>query len=212
MIEEGRWNEGERIPGEIELSGMFEVSRNSVRESIKALELIGILRAKSGSGTYVSEHALSKIRQIRTTESMGDDDSIIEIMEARILIEPGLARLAVGKATQDDIRKLRDLLALCRARFEEKAYDFELGFLFHSTLFELSGNKILIGLFDSMKDQLIAVRRRIYMKIVDEKAVRKELDEHSAIVDLIEAHKGAEAESLMRKHLEESLARLKKKL
>lgn len=211
MISDGRWKEGERIPGEIELSGLFEVSRNSVRESIKALELLGLLKARSGSGTYVSAQALLKISQMKYSDLLGDESSFVEMMEARVVIEPGLARMVAENATEADIAGLREVLDANQKAFDQKNYGFERGLVFHYTLYRISGNRVLIGMFENMKGNLIAVRRKIFFRHGDEKILREELREHGAILDLIASGKGPQAESLMRLHLVESLSRLKKK-
>ncbi|MFA6505077.1 MAG: FadR/GntR family transcriptional regulator [Treponemataceae bacterium] len=209
MISEGKWTEGERIPGEIELSNMFEVSRNSMRESIKALELIGILRAKSGRGTYVSDQAIARIQQIKFSNVPEDDYSIDEIMEFRLLIEPSVVRAATRLAGKDDFTRLRGILEQGVKAVHEQKYDFELGFSFHSTLFKIVDNRIVNGLVDQLNDKLIAVRKKVFVKHFNPKIFLAELDEHRVILDLMEAGEAEKAASAMEKHIADSLALLK---
>ena len=75
IISEGQWKENERIPGELELSELFQASRNSVREAIKALALLGVLHAHSGRGTFVAENALSRISRFRHPSSPVEENS-----------------------------------------------------------------------------------------------------------------------------------------
>ena len=62
QIEKGIWKEGERIQSELELAKTFQVSRGSIREAIKSLQMAGLLEAHSGQGTFVSANACEKIR------------------------------------------------------------------------------------------------------------------------------------------------------
>ncbi len=210
IILEGRWKEGEKIPGEIELAGMFEVSRNSVRESIKALELLGILRSKSGRGTYVSDQAVFRIKQLRYASEPENENIIKEIMEARLIIEPGLAAIAAEKASSEDIKLLEETLNRCFSALESKTYSFELGMAFHSHLFRISGNRILINLFENMKETLIVTRRKIFFKHIKESVLIEELNEHRTIINFIKEKKPDQAAEAMKKHIAVSLYRLEK--
>jgi GntR family transcriptional repressor for pyruvate dehydrogenase complex len=209
MISDGRWKQGERIPGEIDLSAMFEVSRNSVRESIKALALVGILRARSGSGTFVADNAISRVDHFRHSSKPEEEMSLAEIMEARLVIEPGIVRLATECATPEDFASLQVILDTCFRAFREKNYDFELGFSFHYQLFRITGNKILVGVVDELKDKLIDVRRDIFFKHIDEKILLEELNEHQQILSLMKAGNADDAARVMESHIRASLQNLK---
>jgi len=210
LISDGKWKEGPRIPGEIGLERMFEVSRNSVRETLKSLELIGILRAKSGSGTYVTDQAVAIIKQTRLANLPQDESSLIEIMETRIIMEPGVVRIAAERAGKEDYARLHAIVDMCIKAVEEKSYNFELGFRFHAALFQTAGNRILNGIADQLRASLIIARRDIYFEHFDLKNHLKEIHEHKAILDYMEAGEVNKAVQTMEKHLSESLARWKK--
>jgi GntR family transcriptional repressor for pyruvate dehydrogenase complex len=210
LISDGKWREGERIPGEIELAGSFEVSRNSIRESIKALELIGILKAKSGSGTYVSDLAVNRIKQIKFSAPPEDEATLIDIMEARMVMEPGIVLIATKRADEKDFKRLHESLDACEKAFAEKNYDFQLGFSFHMAIFQISANPILIGIVETLKERLVAVRRKIFFKLIDHKVLLEELSEHKAILQNMENGDADEAARIMEYHIASSLARLKK--
>ena len=94
QIENGTWKEGEKIQGELELAKLFQVSRGSIRESIKSLQMLGILDAKSGQGTFVAQNALQKIRDSRLADMLNDADYYDEIIEYRYIIETQAAYIA----------------------------------------------------------------------------------------------------------------------
>lgn len=209
MISDGTWKSGEKIPGELELSRLFEVSRNSIRESLKALELIGILHAKSGKGTVVAEGAIERINKMKLSSMPENKASLVEIMEARLVMEPGIVRIATNKATIEDFARLTNILDKCETAFKLKDYDFEMGFTFHETIFEISGNSILINIADSLKEKLVSVRRKIFLKTLDTKVLLEELDEHKNILKLMKDGEAEEAALAMEHHIEDSLNRLR---
>ena len=90
--------------------------------------------------------------------------SLTEIMEARLVIEPGIVRLATVCANPESFASLQVILDTCFRAFRQKNYDFELGFSFHYQLFSITGNKILVGVVDTLKEKLIDVRRDIFLQ------------------------------------------------
>lgn len=64
QIQKGNWAQGSKLPGEIELANSFSVSRNIMREALKILENFGVLDARNGIGTFVSEHAIENIENM----------------------------------------------------------------------------------------------------------------------------------------------------
>lgn len=208
LISDGNWKEGERVPGEIELSRQFEVSRNSIREALKALALIGILRARSGSGTFVALGAIERIAHLNRSPAY-ETVTMAEIMEARLAMEPGVVLLATKCATQDDFARMQGALDSCFRAFREKNYDFELGLSFHYMLFQIAGNKILCGVMDQLKDKLVGVRSTIFLKHIDDKVLLRELSEHQQILSHMKAGNADAAASLMAKHIEISLQTLR---
>ncbi|MFH2113510.1 MAG: FCD domain-containing protein, partial [Spirochaetota bacterium] len=210
MISKGSWKESERIPGELELAQLFEVSRNSVRESIKALELVGLLISRSGKGTFVSDHALQRVHQLRFSPEEKIDPDIETIMEARLVVEPGLAFMVATLASEEDCNNLKKAIDASLEAFKKKDYDFELGLAFHKLLYHISGNSILIGFFESLKESIVVTRRKIFFQHIDEKIIFKEIDEHYRILDFIRAHESDRAGTAMRSHLSNSLAGLKR--
>jgi len=209
LISGGDWKVGEKIPGELELSRLFEVSRNSIRESLKALELIGILHAKSGKGTTVAEGAIERINKMKLSSMPDNKSSLVEIMEARLVMEPGIVRIATQRASEEDFARLNDILEKCEVAFRAKDYDFEMGFTFHETIFEISGNSILMNIVDSLKEKLVSVRRKIFLKTLDAKVLMEELAEHKYILKLMKEGNADAAAFAMERHIEDSLNRLR---
>ena len=87
-IENGTFKIGEKITNEIDLAEQINVSRNVLRESMKVLENYGILHTVNGRGTIVAEDAMANIQSMRFFEQLRNDSSVLDILEARLIIEP----------------------------------------------------------------------------------------------------------------------------
>lgn len=209
MINEGVWKPGDKIPGEIELSKSFEISRNSIRESIKALELVGVLSSKTGVGTFVSEHATININNMKLSTLIRSEDSMIELMETRLIIEPGLVSKAVKNATEEDIRILENIIQKSTKAAKEDNYSFDMGFEFHRYVFHMANNDILNNLLESITENLIALRSNIFLKHLSKYIFNEELNEHTEMLALIKKRDAVAAKEMMFNHIEKSLNLLK---
>lgn len=213
MISKGVWKSGDKIPPEIELSKSFEVSRNAIRESIKALEFMGILTSKTGIGTFVSEQACVNINNLRLSSLIESESSLIELMETRLIVEPGLVYIATKKATEEDIKELEKIMQKTKkAAIEEKNYTFDMGLEFHKRILSIAGNKILSNLLDSIRENLLETRRKIFFKHLKVYVVAEELKEHEEILAHIKNKEAEKAKEAMYKHIEKSLSYVKKSM
>ncbi len=205
MINEGQWKPGDKIYGELELSKQFEVSRNSIRESIKALELVGVLESRTGIGTFVSEQAIVNINSMHLSDLIESETTLVELMETRLIIEPGLTFLAVKNATDDDIEELEAIIQKGKKALKDKNYTFDLGFEFHKKFVNMSQNRILINLMDSITENLIVTRGKVFFQHLNEYILNSELDEHLKMLECIKNRDAVMAKNLMQRHIEGSL-------
>src|SRR5215467_10052921 len=88
LISEGSLAPGHRLPAERELAEMFGVSRSSLRQALKVLEIMGVISQRVGDGTYLNTAAPS---------------ILAEPMESRLIVEPELAARAAARAAPEDI-------------------------------------------------------------------------------------------------------------
>jgi GntR family transcriptional repressor for pyruvate dehydrogenase complex len=212
MITEGQWHPGDKIPGEIQLSEMLEVSRNSVRESVKALEIVGLLVSMPGRGTFVSDNALERVRLIRyhaTLDAANIEAALIELLEARMIVEPGLCWYAAEFGDREQIAEMEDIIDRSLDAVDHNEYHFELGMAFHEKLYEIAGNLVLREMFAGVREKFVIARREVYFKVNKKETLVDELHEHKTIVDLIKAGDGDRAAGEMRNHLQKPLQRLR---
>ncbi|QQZ09691.1 FadR/GntR family transcriptional regulator [Heyndrickxia vini] len=148
LIESNSWPVGSRIPPELELMKQFDVSRNTLREAIRALVHAGLLQTKQGSGTFVcSSSILGAALEKRIQKA-----NLLETLEVRHALEREAAQLAAMRRNKEDIDQLQEKLKACQIAAEQrdsKSYveaDFEL----HKSIVEASHNSILIDLYEHM--------------------------------------------------------------
>ena len=104
------WAPGTKIPPEVELAKLFDVSRCTIREAVKSLQIAGFLRSRAGSGTFVSERAPTLLQTQALAGIMADPAALRELVQARYILEPQLAQMAAQAATEEEIRGLFAIL------------------------------------------------------------------------------------------------------
>src|SRR5215470_2292074 len=107
LISEGSLAPGHRLPAERELAEMFGVSRSSLRQALKVLEIMGVISQRVGDGTYLNTAAPSILAEPLEFLILLDGISFHELMEARLIVEPELAARAAERASDDDLAEIR---------------------------------------------------------------------------------------------------------
>ncbi len=199
MIVSGKLRPGDRLPPEKELSEALGLSRNSLREAVRALELIRVLDVRRGDGTYVTSLSPSLLLDVMSfVVDIHQDASVLEMLEVRRILEPAAAVMAATRATPADIAHLRDLLA----RVDERTPVDDLvaqDIVFHRSVSALSGNAYLTRLLDTLSSSTL--RARIWRGLTEEGAVVRTLTEHHAIVDALEEGDPALVEAQVLNHV-----------
>lgn len=202
QIEDGNWKEGEQIQGEMELSKLFQVSRGSIREAIKSLQVMGILAAVSGQGTFVAQNALQKIKDSRFVDMIGDEKYRDEILECRYMIEPQATFVAAKICTEADIAYLQD----CYDRMMEFADADDVknvnhwGQCFHTYIIEMMKNEILSAIYKSIEQRLLDERKE-FMLGNEKQELLMYHHEHLEIIDAFKKHDAPLARKIMDQHL-----------
>jgi GntR family transcriptional repressor for pyruvate dehydrogenase complex len=158
-IRAGDYAVGSKLPPESELAEQMGVSRPSVREALSALQAVGVIESKTGSGSYVRRIPAEDDREAapRLIES---EDSCLEVMEARAAFEPHVAELAAVK----DNPEAKERLAKALQRMRD-AVDGEFGLYldadksFHQALAAATQNRLII---DAMKPLLASIDEALY--------------------------------------------------
>lgn len=184
MIVSGDLKPGSRLPREADLAADLGVSRNSLREAVRALSLVRILDVRQGDGTYVSSlEPKSLLDAMSFLLEFHQDDSVLDILGVRRILEPAATALAAQQMTEDQIEHLRTLVEPETSSVTELV---ALDLNFHAAIAAASGNRVLASLLDSLS--LPTMRARIWRGITEERAFERTVAEHRGICDAIAAH------------------------
>ncbi|ROT29395.1 FadR family transcriptional regulator [Micromonospora sp. HM5-17] len=185
MIVQGELAPGARLPREADLAERLGLSRNSLREAVRALSLIRVLDVRQGDGTYVTSLEPELLLDaVGFVVDFHQDDTVLQFLEVRRILEPAATELAATRMTDDDVAGLRAILdELDDAPSVEALVANDLRF--HNHIAASSGNKVLSSLIDSLSAP--TTRARIWRGLTQEGAVQRTREQHEAICEAIEA-------------------------
>lgn len=203
LIVNGTWGVGQRLPAERVISAELGISRPVVREAIRALEHLGYLEVRPGSGTYVRDFHRDVLTAPLRSWLQRYHADVMKVFEVRELMEPGAARLAAERATEAEInataRALDDMETALR---EERWLEFaEADSRFHRAVTEAAHNEILLVLADSIME-ILEDARRASLRIPGQ--LRRAYVGHAEILEAIRQRDGDRAEAAMRRHLRDA--------
>ena len=193
LIIEGRLRPGDRLAPEPELAAQLGLSRSSLREAVRALNLIGVFNTRQGDGTYVTSLEPEVLLEfISVVLDLVQDDRIHEIFEVRRVLEPQAIALAARRVTDADIAGLED----CLARLDEAtdpeqriAIDAE----FHDRIMQATGNSTLRSLVGSVSHHTL--RARLWRSMTSDSDLQWTSRQHRAILAALADHDATAAQA-----------------
>jgi GntR family transcriptional repressor for pyruvate dehydrogenase complex len=198
LIRGGTLPPGSRLPPENELAAQLGVGRSSIREAVKALELIRVLDVRHGDGTYVTSlkpHLL--LEGVGFAIDLVQDDAILEVVEVRRLFEPIATGLAATRIDHAALERLAEYVEDMEQAGDDQERLIHCDHAFHSTIFEATANRTLTSILDGLSSRTF--RARIWRGVIEGDASQQTIREHRAIHQALEAHDRplAEAAALM---------------
>ena len=194
LIEMGEYPVGARLPPERELAERFDVSRPTIREAIIALEAVGKISVRSGSGMYIAANS--------GIPGVTEDVSPFELMESRILIEGEAAALAASLISSDQLDALA--LSLDMMAKENAADGLGRDFAdrrFHTIIAEATNNQMLQALIESLwETQETLEHIRVAHRAICEPDPDVRLEEHRTIYQALVEGDAQGARLAMRRH------------
>jgi DNA-binding FadR family transcriptional regulator len=180
MIVSGQLRPGDRLPKEADLANRLGLSRNSLREAVRALSLVRVLDVRQGDGTYVT--SLRPELLLDAVAFLADfhrDDSVLHLLEVRRILEPAATAMAAQHMSEEAIAELGAALEMLGEEPDiERLIAADLDF--HRRIAVGSGNPVLASLIDSMSQP--TVRARIWRGISQEGAAARTHEQHWAIL------------------------------
>lgn len=205
-IESGELKAGDKLPTERELVEQLGVSRTSVREALRAMELVGLIESKVGEGTFIKPSGIDQaILRAVSGGDAADRRHVLEMYEVRCLLEPFAARVAAKKRTAAQLRDMRRAIDAMRADIIAGDRGQSGDISFHDVIAAAAGNSILINILAAFAEVLnssIAVANA-HVNVADI------IEEHEKMYDAIEDKDEALAERLMHAHIKRAYDRTK---
>jgi len=199
LMREGVLGSGDKLPAERELAEQFNVSRNSVREALRELDLLGLVESRHGEGTFVRHPGPAQLMAPFRTVIELSMPAAESVMEFRMAFEPGVAALAAANLTAE---REQTLLAALE-RFEQAVHgegavetsDAD----FHLAVAQATGNPTVIAVHAAVYELLHDMRKKLPSASYDPHD--KSVAGHRALLDAIRARDPARAGRVMHQHL-----------
>lgn len=197
MIVTGELSPGSRLPPEREFAARLGVSRASVREALRELELKGMIDRRPGRGTIVAD-ATRSLQTGSLLAVMSDmERTVSEVMDLRAALEPPIAGRAASRATPRDIERLASIHAAMRAS-RSASRTAELDVEFHHEIGRATHNPLLVKLVEVTSEWMAPSRNR---PLQSRQRRGRSLAAHGEILDAIAAHDPDAAASAMSQHI-----------
>ena len=200
-VVKGSWKPGDRIPPERELCQQLGIARTSLREALKAMELVGMLDSRVGDGTFVCPRSEFLSRPLLWAFTGTDHEELQDIMEARTIIEENLAGLAAKRGSTEQIAEIGRAVQLMRDSLARGDSTLEADMAFHLAISTAAQNEVLRNAVQLLRNLM---RQLLYYKLLIPDVPQTVLKRHTAIYRAIAQRKPNAARSAMRLHLEEA--------
>jgi GntR family transcriptional repressor for pyruvate dehydrogenase complex len=180
MIQSGELKPGDRLPTEPQLAAQIGLSRSGVREAVKVLESARVLDVRRGDGTYVTSLAPRLLLEgLGLAVELLQDDTLLEVMEVRRVLEPAATGIAALRMSDDDLDALARILDDMRAAADDHEKLILFDTAFHRTVVAATGNETLTSLLEGLSGR--TVRARVWRGLIENKAAHTTVEEHHAI-------------------------------
>ena len=199
-IIEGRLQPGDKLPSERELAERFSVGRTTVREALKALSYVGVIK-KVREGTIVNRNIsnffIDSLTQMLILKHLDFED----LFETRKILEVKLAGLAAQRATIEDIEMIGNILKEMSEKANHNPYEFVTEDIkFHESIAEAAQNRVLYEIFIAVRSLL----RKAQEEVIKYPGIMKRsLEYHQKIFEAIKKQNISEAERVMFNHLDD---------
>jgi GntR family transcriptional repressor for pyruvate dehydrogenase complex len=191
---------GERLPAERDLAEQLQVSRSSLREALRSLELAGLVDSRHGGGTYIRDefelNATSPLALILQTSG----DNVGDLWEIRIIFEPEIAARAALRADREDLAALDVVLTRQVAHLDQENFSLEIDRDFHMALARASHNVVAVRVIELIGALLRDGRCHF---LTTEERRQRAIVCHTAILDAVKAGHPHAARAAMLSHLQE---------
>jgi GntR family transcriptional repressor for pyruvate dehydrogenase complex len=182
LVRDGQLVRGSRLPSEPRLAEMLGVSRASLREALKGMVFLGLIKARPGDGTYLQPSLTSMVSRHFQWMLLLQEIKYLELYELRQILEPAAAALAARRATPDDHERMRTALHGMRSSLDDPRAFVRAELDFHGAITQASKNAAIQSTMRMMYGALAEGRHRV-LPLVDK--IQKHCAHHERIYRLI---------------------------
>ncbi|MDE3111453.1 MAG: FadR family transcriptional regulator [Chloroflexota bacterium] len=197
LLERGELKAGDQLPPERQLAEQLQVSRASVREALRSLELLGIVETHAGGGTFV-RHAQPDDLARPLTSLISRGHTIADVIDVRGLLEPAIAERAARNIAPAEISELREILAAQEKKVAAGEPYVEEDTRFHELIGQAAGNELLVTVVGVIWDVLRSSREQW---LQNEDRAHASLEAHRRILVALEKHEPAAAKAAAADHI-----------
>jgi len=202
----GEFKAGQRIPSERQLAEALGVGRSAVRETVKSLNLLGLIEQRPGDGTYLAKSNSDLLPRVIEWGLLLGEQRVHELIEIRHHLEIILAGLAAERRTQDQLLRMQTLIAAMTDAGDDYPRYVEADIAFHLEIAASSGNAGLAGILESVRSLLRVWATRV---ISAAKETKTSLAMHVAVLEAIEVQDAGGARAAMTAHMDRAGRRLR---
>ncbi|EPY2273887.1 FadR/GntR family transcriptional regulator [Clostridium sporogenes] len=202
MIVSGNLQKGDKLPSERELVDQLKVSRTSIREALRALEIVGLIKCKQGEGNFIRDNFDNSLFEPLSLVFMLEKSNKEDIIEVRGIIEVEATALAAKRITKEQLKKLEHIIDEIKNIEDEKLLA-KLDKNFHYEIAQASNNFILLNIINSCSSLIDSLIQNARYKIIKNDVNKEELvDQHEKIYLALKEKDSELASKLMKEHLE----------
>ena len=200
LILDGTFPTGQPLPGERQLAERFGVSRGSIRDAFRMLEMIGLLEMRHGQGTFPRELSVDRLVTPLASVLTNRRDLEAELMDVRRMFEPAVARVAAARMTDEDLAELRRIVSVQRRKVKAGQSALVEDTAFHAALARATGNTVVVRIMETLNDLLTESRRRALQQ---RSRPERSLQGHEAVVAALTRHDAEGAARAMHTHIDQ---------
>jgi GntR family transcriptional repressor for pyruvate dehydrogenase complex len=182
LVRSGQLKRGSKLPSEPQLAELLGVSRASLREALKGLVFLGLLRARAGDGTYLQPSLTSMASRHLQWMLLLEEIQYVELYEMRQILEPAVAQLAARRATAADLETMRTALAGMKSSTHEPEAFVRYEMEFHHSISRASHNSAIHSMMCMMYGALSEGKHRVLPLVAD---LSRHCHRHEEMLQLI---------------------------
>jgi len=199
LIEDEYLEKGEQMPSEHELANRFGVGRSTIREVLRVLDALGIIE-RTKKGSFISGKP-SMVKQFPAYSNLLKDCKILDLLEFRSMLEGEVSSLAAGRATEEDLERIKTALDNMESAFHENANEkyIEADAAYHLAVAEATNNQVTERILGFIQTEVKEEIAEAIMKCPD--LIGRGLEKHKEIYGAIRDEDAKKAKAVMLEHI-----------